>query len=186
MVGASRDTSAVASVGRPCENRAVGGMRGASPLVSVTTAMALAALTVACGFGAGGNASTVGPPDWPCDATDEFAFTGQTSLAAIGLNDFGGPDAARVGTIWVTAGPVSMEPPDIPAAQRGPPARVVCVRWRDGSGLGGPIDDAWQPPGGLLSSTDGSVGLPLTLLALAGAAAVVVAVSVLAFRERRG
>jgi hypothetical protein len=78
-----------------------------------------------------------------------------------------------------------MDPPDIPAANRAPPARVVCVRWADGSGMAGPIDNDWQPPGGLLSATSESANPPLTLLAVVGAAVVVVAVSVLAFRERR-
>src|SRR5919106_958259 len=169
----------------PCENQAIVEIRGMSAVGRATGVLALAGLIAGCAFGAGAGAP-VGVPDWPCDATTDFAFTGETSLAALGIDEFGGGrEAARVGTVWVTADPVSMDPPDIPAANRAPPARVVCVRWADGSGMAGPIDNDWQPPGGLLSATSESANPPLTLLAVVGAAVVVVAVSVLAFRERR-
>ena len=44
--------------------------------------------------------------------TAELAFAGESTLAAVGLAEFaGGPDANKVGMIWITAGPVAIDSP---------------------------------------------------------------------------
>jgi hypothetical protein len=120
----------------------------------------------------------------------ELAFSGETSLAELGLGEAAGPDANKVGMIWVTAGLVMFEP--MPAGGKGEEQlgeqlgqRMVCVQWPDGSGMAGPVDDAWQPPS-LLDGGDGegigAEGPPLGLLALLVGAVVLVGASVFAFR----
>ncbi len=168
-------------------------------------ALAMLALSTAgcalAGSGVTGPGVGVGVADQPmvfpeCQ-TAELAFAGETTLSAIGLGDFaGGPDANRVGMIWVTAGPVSMGGPvPMPVGGVGgdggkgadvPAARMVCVQWPDGSGMGGSIPDEWVLPANV-SSTVGSEesggSLPIGVLALVGGATVLVGVSVLAFRR---
>jgi hypothetical protein len=59
------------------------------------------------------------------------------------------------------------------------------VEFDDGSGMAGPIDDAWQPPGGaltLLPETGGE--LPWAGLAAVAAVILVLAMSLLAFRTK--
>jgi hypothetical protein len=118
--------------------------------------------------------------------TAELAFAGESTLAAIGLAEFGGPDANKAGMIWVTAGPVAMpgpRPPGVGDAM--PEGRMVCVQWPDGSGMSGTIPDGWLPPAGVPvegpSETTG--GLPIGVLVLVGGAAVLIGASVLAFRR---
>lgn len=141
--------------------------------------------------GGGGVAPGVAPGEalpFPECQTGEYAFAGESTLAAIGLGDFaGGPDANKVGMIWVTAGPVAMGgppggpglPPDMPVG------RMVCVQWPDGSGMAGTIPDDWVPPAVALGSgpSGASGGPPVALLALVAGAVVVVGVSVVAFRR---
>jgi hypothetical protein len=119
----------------------------------------------------------------------ELAFSGETTLAALGLDDFAaGPDASKVGLIMVTAGPVAMDMGPMPDGKGGEQAaqRMVCVQWPDGSGMMGPVDNAWQPPS-ILDGGDGGAlagdGPPLGMIALVVGAAVLVGVSVLAFRR---
>lgn len=127
-----------------------------------------------------------GVPDLPCGQTTEFAFVGETSLAAIGLDDFG-PDSQRVGMVWVTAGPVGMDGPPMPAgAVELENARMVCVQFPDGSGMVTNIDDAWQPPAGsAAASQPADAQPPFALLGLIGAAVLVIGVSFIAFRSER-
>jgi hypothetical protein len=118
----------------------------------------------------------------------ELAFAGETTLGALGLDEFGaGPEANKVGLIWVTAEPVAMDMGPVPAGKGGEVAqRIVCVQWPDGSGMMGPIDNAWQPPS-ILDGGDGGTlaadGPPLGMVALVIGAAVLIGVSVLAFRH---
>lgn len=118
-----------------------------------------------------------------CDQAAEFAFVGETSLAALGLDEFGGPESGRIGMIWVTADRVSMEPPGARPANAGPEmlSRVVCVQWPDGSGMAGPIDDRWQAPAA--PAATGGVGIPAGVLAVVGGLVLLVAASFLAFRR---
>lgn len=129
-----------------------------------------------------------------CDQTDEFAFVGETSLAAIGLGgEFGGQNANRPGMVWVTAGPVSMGPglAELPPGALRPPepeGRAACIQWPDGSGMAGHISDDWQPPDGVLGApldAEGRAPGPPIALAVLVAAATLIGVSFLAFRERR-
>jgi hypothetical protein len=123
-----------------------------------------------------------------CEQAETFAFSGETSLAAIGLgDDFGmGPDGSRIGMIWVTAEAVDLNGlgPVGPGMQ---PQfeRMVCVQWPDGSGMSGPVPPDWQPPNVFDAATESEEGPPLTLIGLVAAALVIVGVSFLAFRERR-
>jgi hypothetical protein len=163
--------AAADSYGQPGDN---GGMRS------------LAALTVAIGALLIVGCSMVLPQSRPA------AVAGESTLAAIGLGDFvGGPDANKVGMIWVTAGPVAMDMPmPVPAGEVGkggamPAGRMLCVQWPDGSGMSGPIPDDWVPPA--TASVDGSAeatgGLPIGVLVLVGGAVVLIGASVLAFRR---
>lgn len=130
-------------------------------------------------------------PDMPgCDQAGDFAFVGETTLDAIGLGaEFGGEDANRPGMVWVTAGPVSMEPggrrPAGAMRRPEPVGRVVCIQWPDGSGMAGHISAEWQPPGGLQGPPVDSDGDTPTALLVVAAVAILVGVSFLAFRERR-
>lgn len=125
--------------------------------------------------------------------TAELAFAGESTLAAIGLGDFaGGPDANKVGMIWVTAGPASIGGPMPMPAGGGkggdmPAQRMVCVQWPDGSGMAGNIPDDWVPPasltGGAATADEGVTAPPIGVLALVIGAAVLIGVSVVAFRR---
>jgi hypothetical protein len=121
-----------------------------------------------------------------CEQSETFLFSGQTTLAALGLgDDFGGPDAQRTGMVWITADPVSMGP-----GGRRPPGvadelqRMVCVQWPDGSGMAGSLPAGWELPSGLdLGASDAGEGEPpLVLIGLVVAAALLGGVSFLAFR----
>jgi hypothetical protein len=138
------------------------------------------------GVAGGGGA---GMPFPECQ-TAELAFAGESTLAAVGLADFaGGPDANKVGMIWITAGPVAIDQP-MPAGEgKGAPmpaGRWVCVQWPDGSGMAGNIPDDWVPPASLTGAAvadEGAAGLPIGVLALVIGAAVLIGVSVVAFRR---
>jgi hypothetical protein len=149
---------------------------------------ALSALAAACQI-AGAPVMDPGMAGMGCEQAESFSFSGETTLAALGLDDEfgGGRDAQRVGMIWVTADPVNMNGPGpLPAGV--PPAldRMICVQWPDGSGMGGPVPPDWQPPNILDSAPAAAAGeLPLTLIGLIVAAVLIGAVSFFAFRERR-
>jgi hypothetical protein len=125
--------------------------------------------------------------------TGDYAFAGESTLAALGLAEFaGGPDASRVGMIWVTAGPAAIDVAQpvpagggkAPVEQR--PSRMVCVQWPDGSGMAGPVPDDWVPPAnaaGAGTPDESTAGLPLGTLALVVGAVVLIGVSVVAFRR---
>lgn len=121
-----------------------------------------------------------------CQAA-ELAFAGESTLAAIGLGEFaGGPDANKVGMIWVTAGPVAMPGPGGPGMPAPvPEGRMVCVQWQDGSGMAGTIPDDWVPPVGdaVVGSSEATEDPPIGVLVLVGGAAILIGASVLAFRR---
>jgi len=122
-----------------------------------------------------------------CEQSETFLFSGETSLAAIGLgDDFGmGPDAQRIGMIWVTAEPVNMMGPGpMPAGIEAQLERMVCVQWQDGSGMAGPLPPDWEPPGALdLDAAVGAAEPPLVLIGLVVAVALIAGVSFFAFRS---
>lgn len=168
-------------------------MRTRSILVLAMLALSTAGCAIA-GMGVAEPAVVGGnqPMVWPECQTAELAFAGESTLGALGLNDFaGGPDANKVGMIWVTAVPVSMGGPapmpvgggkgaDIPAA------RMVCVQWPDGTGMAGNIPDEWVLPeqvSSTVGAAEADAGPPVGVLALVGGAAVLIGVSVLAFRR---
>jgi len=134
-----------------------------------------------------------GPMPFPECQTGDYAFQGESTLAAIGLREIaGGPDANRVGMIWVTAGPASLDMPQpLPAIEGGKggeivDARMVCVQWPDGSGMASNIPDDWVLPaavGGTAARVEGDAGPPVGVLVLIGGAALLIGVSVLAFRR---
>ena len=150
--------------------------------------MALSALVGACQVAA----PPVADPaiaGMGCEQAQAFSFSGESTLAALGLADEfgGGRDAQRTGMIWVTADPVNMNGPGpLPAGVPAAMDRMVCVQWPDGSGMAGPVPPDWQPPNVLNTAAEGAGGeLPLTLIGLIVAAVLIGAVSFLAFRERR-
>lgn len=132
-------------------------------------------------------ADAQGPPaPFPECEADAYAFIGRASLAELGLAEtVGGPDAQRVGMVWVTAGPGNPEAWGAPPGAPVPIGRGVCVQWGDGSGMSTILDDPeWQPPGtGIdLAATGGPA--PISLLALVLGLLAVAGVSFLAFRGR--
>ncbi|MEA2651802.1 MAG: hypothetical protein QOI85_1523 [Chloroflexota bacterium] len=152
----------------------------------MTRAIALAALLTACSFGLG---TEVGGPQpnigMGCDQAQQFAFTGRTSLDALGLNEFGGgPDSGRIGQIWVTADKVQMDVgPAPPGAGLAEPTRMVCVQWDDGSGMAGPVADNWRLP---VTAEPPATPFPIAPIAVATMIATLIGVSLLAFRRERG
>ena len=161
----------------------------------------LALLTAGCALGGTvvteplggpvvGVAGGGGPIPFPECQTGDYAFQGASTLGAIGLGEMaGGPDASRVGMIWVTARPASFDMPQpMPAGEKGEilDARMVCVQWPDGSGMAGNIPNDWVLPAsvaGTAAATDGGSSPPVAVLALIGGAVVLIGVSVLAFRR---
>lgn len=163
--------------------RTIQRMRVLWPIVIVLT-------TSGCGVAVAGGMD-VPRPDLPgCDQAQEFAFVGETTLGALGLPDAGGPDASRVGMIWVTADRVLVDMGrPAPIGGDGPipveaPSRMVCVLWPDGSGMTMPIDDRWQPPAAAQAVTT-DAPLPTGPLVIGIMLVVFIGVSVLAFRHDR-
>jgi hypothetical protein len=124
--------------------------------------------------------------------TDEYAFVGESSLAALGLADDlgGGPDASRVGMIWVTANPVTQpQPVPVGGGKLGdqPAQRWVCVQWPDGSGMGGSVPDEWVPPESAVTAVATEAQeIPLGTLAVLVGAVVLIGFSFVAFRREGG
>lgn len=178
-------TCRMPSDGLRCDNRQ---MRRQS---SHAAAVALMALLGACQSIGGAAVADPAIAGMGCEQSETFLFSGETSLAAIGLgDDFGaGPDAQRIGMIWVTAEPVNMMGPGPP-----PPGmevqleRMVCVQWQDGSGMAGPLPPDWEPPGTVTLDDAAAAAArepPLVLIGLVVAVALIAGVSFLAFRNER-
>jgi hypothetical protein len=102
------------------------------------------------------------------ECTEPYAFAGRSSLAALGLGDLGGPDANRIGMVWITEG-------DAP---------IVCVEWLDGSGMVTILDEPFRPPvarpGAGIPPDPG----PLALGAIGLVVGIAIVISYLAFRRR--
>lgn len=155
----------------------------------------LAGVLAACSAGiVPGRVTPDRPAPFPECQADAYAFVGEASLAAIGLAEVAGrgPEANRVGAVWVTAEPVDPDAfgapvigPDGGAVAGPPPGRAVCVEWPDGSGMMTVIDGSWQPPGVAagLSASSSDDGLPFGLIGAVIAMLVLVGVSYLAFRR---
>lgn len=150
--------------------------------------VSLSVLLVACEIG---GAPLVDPAiaGMGCEQSERFAFSGETTLATIGLGDDfgGGRDSQRTGMVWVTADPVSLHGPGpLPPGGQFQVERMVCVQWPDGSGMAGPVPPGWEPPSAFdaVGQSDGS-GPPLVLIGLLVAAGLIIGVSYLAFREER-
>ena len=131
------------------------------------------------------------PLNFPECAAQSYDFVGEGTLAALGLDDatpVPPPEPNRVAMIWVThdllprdfgepGGPVEM-------------VRMLCFEFADGSGGSGwPVDPAWQPPASDLAAVaqgeDPGLAVPQALLLVALAAALVIGLSIFAFRGRR-
>jgi hypothetical protein len=154
------------------------------PLRHALVAIALMVALAGCGVAQPANLS---PEFTECGQTTNFAFVGETSLSAIGLGD-AGPESSRVGMVWVTADAIPMGGPPMPLGG-GPepePMRMVCVEWPDQSGMSMSIDPGWEPPFAGMDPAASASGqdLPVGLIGLLVALAVLVGVSVVAFRER--
>ena len=150
----------------------------------------------ACGVGPDLGMAAADVPVAPFQecAADEYAYAGETTLAALGISAPPGrslPHTNRVGVIWITADrrPVGGEP-------GGPvEARMLCVAFSDDGGeieaigeidaiVGFPVDDAWQPPGSR-EGADPVAPVTWQLLLVGLAAMLLAAGSLIAFRQRR-
>jgi hypothetical protein len=178
--------ASVAADGQPGDN---GGMCGSAVLILAVVALLMAGCTQVVPLGGRAVAEPAVAPGEPmifpeCQ-TAELAFAGESTLAAIGLGEFGGPDANKVGMIWVTAGPVAMPGPRGPGVVDPPEGRMVCVQFQDGSVISGTIPDDWIPPAGapVVRSSEAAGGPPIGVLLLFGGAVVLIGASVLAFRR---
>lgn len=180
--------------GLPCDNRDMRRPASHEKRRHWTPRAAIAGATVALSLGLGACQTVSGPLVDPgmvgmgCEQAQAFAFSGETSLAAIGLEEFvGGPDAQRIGMVWVTADAVNMNGPGpMPAGMEPMFDRMVCVQWPDGSGMSTSVPPGWEPPGDATAAlTEEAAGPPLTLIGLIVAAALILGVSYIAFREER-
>ena len=134
------------------------------------------------------DAADVPVPPFPECVAEEYAYVGETTMAALSVSRPSGrppPDPNRIGMIWVTADrrPNEGEP-------GGPVvARMLCIEFRDDGGeisamTNFPVVDAWQPPG----SPEGPASappLPWQLLLIGFVAVLLAATSLIAFRQRR-
>ena len=128
------------------------------------------------------------PPDPDCVA-DEYAYFGETSMAALGVTRPSGrppPEPNRVGTIWITADRRFNEGEPVGMAE----GRMLCIEFED-TGAGEtsgmtnfPVVDSWQPPGST-GSTEPNLALPWQVMVAVVGAAVLVGTSVVVFRSRR-
>ena len=140
----------------------------------------VASLVTGCSFGPAG-APPQGLGGMPCAGVARFAFAGETTLAALGLEKFDVAQSNQVAMIWVTADKVDLEGPQPAGVAAGPLSRAVCVQWPDGSGMAGPVDDSWQAPAGEASANQ---GIPTPLIALVVGAVLLGGASYFAFRRR--
>lgn len=167
------------------------GQPGLGPrCATVLAAGLLAASTAACALApvAVGGEEAAMAQGMGCEQAANFTFVGETSLQQLGLaEDMGmiGRDAGRVGSVVVTADRISLHgpgplPPGIPDEV----TRMVCVQWPDGSGMAGPIPDAWQLPSAFDIGTGGDdFEPPYVLIGLVVSALLIAAVSFFAFRS---
>ncbi len=122
-----------------------------------------------------GRPSTIEPPE-PCNQAVEFAFSGRTTAARLGIAALGDPQAQVVGTAWVTVDKVDWG--------GGPDnfQRAICMAFDDGTANGQSIEDHWSLPPGADGDLDApGDGQETGSVLLLGLVVVAVLVSVLAF-----
>jgi len=134
---------------------------------------------VMVGLLSGGCSALLGPGDPPdvpdqgpgraMECTEPYVFAGRSSLAALGLADLGGPNANRIGTVWITEGA----------------APVLCVEWEDGSGMVTILDEPFRPPLAQPGAGSAPHPSPVAFGAIGLILAISIVVSYLAFRRRR-
>lgn len=126
-------------------------------------------------------AADVPEPPFPDCVAEEYAYFGETTLAALGVSRPSGrppPNANRVGLVWITADR---------RLNRGEPegadfGRMLCVEFADGSAMTDfPVVDAWEPPG----SSQRNMTMPWQLLPVALGVALLIATSIVVFRRSR-
>ena len=128
------------------------------------------------------------PPDPACVA-DEYAYFGETTMAALGVSRPSGrppPDANRIGTIWITADRRFNEGEPAGMAE----GRMLCIEFGDDGGEIGlmtnfPVVDSWQPPGSPQGNQVAAAVPWQQLLPLGLAVVLLIAVSLIAFRRPR-
>lgn len=163
--------------GLGCDNRAV----SRAALVIVAGILAGCAGASSLGVGVVDEAAAPSAPFPECEG-DAYAFVGETTLRALMLDEIASEEQdVRVGSVWVTANPV--DPESVGAQDDVPMQRWFCIEWPDGSGMSGPVDDAWQPPG-TFAIIDEADELPIGSILVAAAAMLVVVIgSWFAFRR---
>ncbi|MFN2419567.1 MAG: hypothetical protein ABR593_11720 [Candidatus Limnocylindria bacterium] len=153
--------------------------------MQIAVAIWVLILVSACGVVPGvlpGGAVVDGPPaPFPECQAERYAFVGESSLAALGLNEFAGPEAGRTGMIWVTADPVVVDMGPGPGAVPPQPSRMMCAEWPDGSGMAAPVSDDWQPP--VTNAAPAAAPFPLAPVLGVVLLVVLTGVSFLAFRD---
>ena len=121
------------------------------------------------------------------DCMPPFVLHEETTLGALGLAQFEGMGAelSRRGTVRITEATMRWEdfaPPDVPAVvQEG---QLLCITWRDGSGLSTLLHEPVGRPGSDAGESGGAARSPV-LIGVGVVALLVVAVSWLAFRSER-
>ena len=140
----------------------------------------IAGLVTGCAIGGLSGPPPPGFGGMPCSGATRFAFAGETTLAALGLGQVDPTGSDRVGTVWVTADKIDLAGPQPAGVAAAPVSRAVCVQWPDGSGMAGPVDDAWQLPAGV----NANKGIPAPLIAVVVGALLLAGASYLAFRRR--
>ena len=141
----------------------------------------MASVVTGCSIGGPAGAQPPGFGGMPCANATRFAFAGETTLAALGLEKFDVAQSNQVGMIWVTSDKVDLKGPQPAGVAEGPLSRMVCVQWPDGSGMAAPVDESWQPPAGAVGAKQ---GFPTPLIALVAGALLLAVASYFAFRRR--
>jgi hypothetical protein len=128
------------------------------------------------------------PPDPDCVA-EQYAYFGESSIAALGVTRPSGrppPDPSRVGTIWITADRRVNAGEPVGMAE----GRMLCIEYPN-AGAGEtslmtnfPVVDSWQPPG-LAQRIEQVAGVPWPVLPVAVGVSLLIAASFIAFRGRR-
>jgi hypothetical protein len=144
--------------------------------------VSLLAVFIAAGCSSTISGEAAGEPPFSECKADAYTFVGRTSLQALGLAHLWQEESGSAAEIWITEGPVTIDP-DGPGGNPAPaPQRMICVEMADGSGMAGPIDADWVLPAAGVGAAPDSDGVPIGLVGLVVAIVVVAAVSVLAFR----
>ena len=141
--------------------------------------VAMATALAACGVVPSADAPPVPFPE--CEA-EAFAFAGRSTLAALGLEDHWPEEAQVPADIWITAGPPDPADWPMPPGQAVAGRHLLCVELDDGSGMVGPLEEAWVSPGGAFDLDADGEGTPIAGIVAAAAALLVAGVSFLAFR----